>query len=80
MDQNYLLFCIKYIEMNPVRAGLVKKARDWPWSSAKAHIRAQDDLLVKVKPLLEMTGEKWSKFSGDYPKEEEMSFGIPCFY
>ncbi len=72
MDQNHLLACTKYIEMNPVRAGLVKKARDWPWSSAKAHIRGQDDLLVKVKPLLQVIGENWSKFLVDYPKDEEI--------
>ena len=72
MDENHLLACTKYIEMNPVRAGLVKKARDWPWSSAKAHIRGQDDLLVKVKPLLEMTEKNWSKFLTDYPEEAEI--------
>jgi putative transposase len=60
------------IEMNPVRAGLAKRAQDWPWSSAKAHIRGQDDLLVKVTPLLEMIGENWSKFLVDYPREEEI--------
>ena len=25
----------RYIEQNPVKAGLVKRAEDWPWSSAK---------------------------------------------
>jgi putative transposase len=72
MDENHLLACTKYIEMNPVRAGLVKKARDWPWSSAKAHIRGQDDLLVKVKPLLDMTEKSWRKFLTDYPEEAEI--------
>jgi putative transposase len=28
--------------MNPVRAGLVEVAEDWPWSSARAHVTAQD--------------------------------------
>jgi putative transposase len=72
MDQNHLLACTKYIEMNPVRAGLVKRARYWPWSSAKAHLKGRDDLLVKVKPLLEMTEQSWSKFLVDYPREEEI--------
>lgn len=44
MDENHPLACAKYIEMNPVRAGLVKRARDWPWGSAKAHMRGQYDL------------------------------------
>ena len=72
MDENHLLACTKYIEMKPVRAGLEKKARDWPWSSAKAHIRGLDDLLVKVKPLLEMTEKNWSKLLTDYPEKAEI--------
>jgi hypothetical protein len=26
---------VEYIHLNPVRAGLVKRAEDWPWSSAR---------------------------------------------
>ena len=26
---------VEYIQLNPVRAGLVKRAEDWPWSSAR---------------------------------------------
>lgn len=33
VDEAYLLRLIRYIHQNPVRAGLVKKARDWRWSS-----------------------------------------------
>ena len=29
----------KYIEHNPVKAGLVERAEDWPWSSASADAR-----------------------------------------
>jgi REP element-mobilizing transposase RayT len=38
---------LKYVEMNAVRAELVKHARDWPWSSASAHCSGKDphDLL-----------------------------------
>ena len=38
MDENYLLACARYVELNPVRAGLVARAADWPWSSAGAHL------------------------------------------
>jgi putative transposase len=31
----------KYVEQNPVRAGLVAQARDWPWSSARVHLAGQ---------------------------------------
>ena len=52
MDEDYLLACARYVELNPVRAGLVKRAEDWPWSSARAHLAAVDDGLVMVEPLL----------------------------
>jgi len=31
--QNYLLELARYIVLNPVRAGMVRSAKDWPWSS-----------------------------------------------
>lgn len=31
---DHLLTVLRYVERNPVRAGLVRRARDWPWSSA----------------------------------------------
>jgi len=33
LDERYLAGLICYIHMNPVRAGLVEKSQDWPWSS-----------------------------------------------
>jgi putative transposase len=32
------MHAIKYVEQNPVRAGLVNRAEDWTWSSARAHV------------------------------------------
>jgi putative transposase len=72
LDENHLLVCTKYIEMNPVRSGLVERVRDWPWSSARAHLKGRDDLLVRVKQLLEMTEKSWNKFLGEYPEEPEI--------
>lgn len=40
-----------YIALNPVEAGLVSRAEDWPWSSARAHLAGQDDELAIVAPL-----------------------------
>ena len=33
----YLLEVCRYVELNPVRAGMVAGAADWPWSSYRAH-------------------------------------------
>ncbi|MEP6503295.1 MAG: transposase [Betaproteobacteria bacterium] len=34
----YLLELCRYVELNPVRAGMVASAGDWPWSSYRAHV------------------------------------------
>jgi putative transposase len=64
MDENYLLACARYVELNPVRAKLVARARDWRWSSARAHLRGRDDELVKVAPLLDLASD-WAVFLGE---------------
>jgi len=61
MDENYLLAATRYIELNPVRANLVEKAEEYPWSSASAHITGHDDKLVQVAPLCERI-ENWKEF------------------
>lgn len=52
MDERHLLTAARYVALNPVRAGLVSRAEDWPWSSARAHLAGRDDQLVSVAPLL----------------------------
>jgi putative transposase len=54
MDEPHLLACARYVELNPVRAKLARRARDWRWSSARAHLKGSDDGLVSVKPLLDL--------------------------
>lgn len=61
MDEAHLLTAARYVELNPVRAGLVKQARAWPWSSARAHLAGRDDGLASVAPLLELAGD-WRAF------------------
>jgi putative transposase len=53
MDEDHLIAAIRYVALNPVRAGLVAKAVDWPWSSVHAHVKGADDGLVTVRPVLE---------------------------
>jgi putative transposase len=43
--------------MNPVRAKLVSRPEDWPWSSAKAHLDGKDDGLAVTRPLLDRIGD-----------------------
>jgi putative transposase len=53
MDEEHLIAAVRYVALNPVRARLVAKARDWPHSSARAHLKGTDDGLVRVRPVLD---------------------------
>ena len=64
MDETHLLAAARYVELNPVRAKMVKNPVKYPWSSAAAHMAGHDDLLVKVGPLLEMVGDWGTYLSG----------------
>ena len=56
MDEDHLIAAIRYVLLNPVRARLVARAEDWPWSSARAHLRGKDDGVVATAPALERVG------------------------
>jgi putative transposase len=73
LNENYLLACTRYVELNPVRAGMVKKPEAWRWSSAGAHTKGKDDILVHTKPLLEMIRSPWRKFLSVDVQESEMT-------
>lgn len=47
LDGRYLMAAMRYVECNPVRTGLVTKAEDYPWSSARAHVLKQTDPLIE---------------------------------
>jgi putative transposase len=46
MDEAHVHACLRYVELNPVRAGLVARAVDWRWSSARAHLGLAGDGLT----------------------------------
>lgn len=48
---SYLLECGRYIERNPVRAGLVEQAEDYPWSSYRYYASGAPDPVVDPDPL-----------------------------
>jgi putative transposase len=53
MDEDHLESAVRYVSLNPVRAGLVSTSADWPWSSVRAHLSGVDDGLVTVRPVLD---------------------------
>lgn len=50
-DDRYLLTCMAYIDLNPVRAGLVQRPADWRWSSHRHYIGQVQDRLITPHPL-----------------------------
>jgi len=49
---------------------MVKRAEEYAWSSAKAHLRREDDILVKVNPLLDINPD-WSDLLLSQSSEED---------
>ncbi len=49
--ESYLLACMAYIDLNPVRAGLVTEARNYPWSSHGHYVGLRSDRLVTPHAL-----------------------------
>ena len=57
MDEAHLGHAMRYVSLNPVRAGLVERAEAWRWSSVRAHLAGEDDALVRVAPALDRYGD-----------------------
>ncbi len=54
---NYLWTCCRYIELNPVRAGVVRRPEDYQWSSYHANAEGKVDPLVTSHELLDSLGK-----------------------
>ncbi|MFV0436738.1 MAG: transposase [Desulfopila sp.] len=62
-SDEYLWSVTRYIECNPIKAGLVAHAEDYDWSSAKAHLTsAPDDLLQEPSWLEEAAKASYAEF------------------
>ena len=64
LDDTHLWAALAYIERNPVRARLVRKAWRWPWSSAAAHAGMAADttgLLDLDEWRADWTPKRWQK-------------------
>lgn len=55
-SEAYLLICMRYIELNPVRAGIVSHPGDYPWSSYRMNAQGQTDDLVTPHMLYRRLG------------------------
>ncbi len=70
LDEPYLLTAARYVEHNPVRAGIVNTPRQYRWSRAAAHLRGKEDALVRVSPSLQFQ-PGWRRFLTRVIREED---------
>ena len=88
LDEPYLWAALRYVERNPVRARIVRKAENYLWSSAAAHCELREDGTLTYDRVwltqFESVGD-WSKWlaEGDRPDEIEelrrhVERGLPC--
>lgn len=71
LDEPYLWKAVRYVELNPVRAGMVERAQDYPWSSAAAHCGLREDpLLSGDLPLLGQVTDWSSWLTGELARDE----------
>lgn len=70
MDEAYLCAAVRYIEYNPVRAGLVAHPCDYPWSSVHSRLSGQIDLLTHPQRLKEILASREPIANCDLKNEE----------
>ena len=62
LDERHLLAAARYVELNPVKGGMVREAGDYPWSSARFHLGINTrDSLVRDKNLMGLI-EDWAEY------------------
>ena len=64
--EEYFLNCLRYIELNPVRAGMVKDPGDYKWSSYRAHA-------FGVRPRMWTGHEQYSQL-GKYERQRQQCY------
>ncbi len=55
--EQYLFTCYRYIELNPVRAKMVEKPEEYPWSSYRGNACGANDPILTPHPLYLALGE-----------------------
>jgi len=77
--ETYWFTCMRYVELNPVRGGLVAEPGDYRWSSYRANALGTDDELLVPHPLYLSLGEtaayrqrSWREICGQAIPSEEL--------
>ena len=60
-EEDYVLACYRYIEMNPVRAGMVEHPADYRWSSYRVNAQRERSTLIKPHSLYKALGGRMTR-------------------
>ena len=71
LDEGYVYAAVRYVERNPLRARIVEKAEDYPWSSARAHAQRRNDSVLSDFYLLEEISD-WADYLREDEREEDL--------
>ncbi len=85
LDDAHVWAAVRYVERNPVKAGLVEHAEAYRWSSAAAHCGVRSDTLLSAEFPPPGVIEDWSAWLAQ-PEDEELvarirketTTGRPC--
>lgn len=84
MDEQHLWACVRYVERNPVRAGMVERAAEYRWSSARARcLGVADPLLAADFPAPGIVDD-WAEWLTGEDEDESQGIrlatrtGRPC--
>lgn len=69
MDEKHLLMAARYVELNPVRAGLVDAPEKWQWSSAAARLSGEPGIVAPASVLGDLVPD-WRAFLNDGLSED----------
>ena len=73
LDDRHLMVAARYVELNPVAAGIVDTPEEYEWSSARFHLdgRRKDPLIRDEDRDLKGLGDDWRAFLGEGVDELE---------
>jgi putative transposase len=85
LDETHLYAAVRYVENNPVRAGIVNNPEEYTWSSARGHINKGSDPLLSEDFYLGEEIKDWKDYLREKDKKahienivKSMQSGRPC--
>ncbi len=74
LDERHTYAAVRYVENNPVRAGIVRKPQKYKWSSASSHVNMEKSSILSQDCYLEKEIEDWLEYLRE--KEDEQIIGV----